>query len=157
MPGAVRRRPTVVVGTLVLVMLAGVSMVYLRLWIIDYGFSSQDRELLRKQFDQANMEAMDESAHWRMKYDTEVERSRQSTAELLQNATSHLSSEDGGKRRDNEGDGNPLSKSYAPSVNFQSSKAVQDRCTSNALSGQNIGSVASSTFYLTNAAWPSFD
>lgn len=47
MPGAVRRRPTVVVGTLVLVMLAGVSLVNLRLWIIDYGFSSQDRELLR--------------------------------------------------------------------------------------------------------------
>lgn len=38
----------------------------------------------RKQFDRANMEAMDESAHWRMKYDGEVERARHYAAELLQ-------------------------------------------------------------------------
>jgi hypothetical protein len=37
----------------------------------------------RQQFERANLEAMDESAEWRMKYDGEVERSRQFQDELL--------------------------------------------------------------------------
>lgn len=39
--------------------------------------------LCRRQFERANLEAMDESAEWRMKYDGEVERSRQLQDELL--------------------------------------------------------------------------
>jgi hypothetical protein len=31
---------------------------------------------IRRQFEQANLEAMDESAEWRMKYDKEVEKNR---------------------------------------------------------------------------------
>ncbi|MQL85401.1 hypothetical protein Taro_017919 [Colocasia esculenta] len=78
-----RRRPTVVL--VVLAMLAGVSVVYLRLWAVDSGFSSsEDREFLRKQFDRANIEAMDESAEWRMKYDAEVERARRYKEEAKQ-------------------------------------------------------------------------
>uniref|UniRef100_A0A1D1YPL5 Intermediate filament protein ifc-1 n=2 Tax=Anthurium amnicola TaxID=1678845 RepID=A0A1D1YPL5_9ARAE len=82
--GAARRRPTVVIGMLVLSMLAAVSVIYLRLWAIDSGFSSEDRDSLRKQFDRANMEAMDESAEWRMKYDREVESVRQYKEEVIQ-------------------------------------------------------------------------
>lgn len=36
----------------------------------------------RRQFEQANLEAMDESAEWRMKYDKEVEKNRQLQDEL---------------------------------------------------------------------------
>ncbi|RZR83718.1 hypothetical protein BHM03_00010403 [Ensete ventricosum] len=36
----------------------------------------------RRQFERANMEAMDESAEWRMKYDGEVERNKQVQDEL---------------------------------------------------------------------------
>ncbi|XP_061369965.1 uncharacterized protein LOC133312734 [Gastrolobium bilobum] len=38
--------------------------VYFRLWAIDYNISSYNTELLRRQFDIANREAMDESAEW---------------------------------------------------------------------------------------------
>ncbi|URE09884.1 hypothetical protein MUK42_04860 [Musa troglodytarum] len=37
----------------------------------------------RREFERANMEAMDESAEWRMRYDVEVDRSRQIQDELL--------------------------------------------------------------------------
>jgi len=37
---------------------------------------------IRRQFEQANLEAMDESAEWRMKYDKEVEKNRQLRDEL---------------------------------------------------------------------------
>jgi hypothetical protein len=39
--------------------------------------------LYRRQFEHANLEAMDESAEWRMKYDTEFGRNRQLEEELL--------------------------------------------------------------------------
>jgi hypothetical protein len=39
--------------------------------------------LYRRQFEHANLEAMDESAEWRMKYDTEFGRNRQLEDELL--------------------------------------------------------------------------
>ncbi|KAF8006358.1 hypothetical protein BT93_K0604 [Corymbia citriodora subsp. variegata] len=73
------RRP-VVLG-LAVAMALGVA-VYLRLWTIDYSVSAGDAELLRKQFDLANREAMDESAEWRWKYDEELERANKCEAEL---------------------------------------------------------------------------
>ncbi|KAJ8616017.1 hypothetical protein MRB53_035389 [Persea americana] len=56
--------------------------VYLRLWSIDSGFSQQESEMLRKQFDLANREAMEESAEWRLKYDEQVQRATQLLGEL---------------------------------------------------------------------------
>lgn len=46
---------------------------------LSFGFMAT----LRRQFERANLEAMDESAEWRMKYDEEVERNRQIQDELL--------------------------------------------------------------------------
>ncbi|XP_050243027.1 uncharacterized protein LOC126691838 [Quercus robur] len=73
-------RKKILVG-LAVAMFLGVA-VYLRLWTIDYSFSSDDSEILRRQFDLANREAMDESAEWRLKYDVEVERSTNCAKEL---------------------------------------------------------------------------
>ncbi|XP_073012534.1 uncharacterized protein [Typha latifolia] len=75
------RRRTLLVGFL-LALFFGIA-VYLRIWAIDSSFTADDREIMRGQFERANMEAMDESAEWRMKYDGEVERSRQVQDELL--------------------------------------------------------------------------
>ncbi|OVA18074.1 hypothetical protein BVC80_1835g487 [Macleaya cordata] len=75
------RRPLLI--GLVLVMVLG-SAVYFRLWSIDYDFSSEDREFLRRQFDLANREAMDESAEWRLKYDEEVKRAGICAKELTE-------------------------------------------------------------------------
>ncbi|CAA2953903.1 uncharacterized protein LOC111369401 [Olea europaea var. sylvestris] len=69
--GRGRRRQILI--ALGLVMLMGIA-VYLRLWTIDYRISSSETELLRKQFDLANREAMDESAEWRQRFDAEVEK-----------------------------------------------------------------------------------
>ncbi|XP_030925234.1 uncharacterized protein LOC115952278 isoform X1 [Quercus lobata] len=74
------QRKKILVG-LAVAMFLGVA-VYLRLWTIDYSFSSDDSEILRRQFDLANREAMDESAEWRLKYDVEVERSTNCAKEL---------------------------------------------------------------------------
>ncbi|CAM8964642.1 unnamed protein product [Rhodiola kirilowii] len=57
-------------------------LVYFRLWFIDYTISSDETDLLRKQFDLANRDAMDESAEWRMRYDREVERASKCADEL---------------------------------------------------------------------------
>ncbi|KAK3407148.1 hypothetical protein EUGRSUZ_K03249 [Eucalyptus grandis] len=73
-----RRR--VVLGLAVALAL-GVA-VYLRLWTIDYSFSAGDAELIRKEFDLAHREAMDESAEWRRMYDEELERANRCKAEL---------------------------------------------------------------------------
>ncbi|KAH7513204.1 hypothetical protein FEM48_Zijuj12G0171600 [Ziziphus jujuba var. spinosa] len=62
-------------------MILGIA-VYLRLWTIDYTVSADDTELLRRQFDLANKEAMDESAEWRLKYDVEAERATKCLGEL---------------------------------------------------------------------------
>ncbi|CAL9057253.1 unnamed protein product [Musa banksii] len=40
-------------------------------------------QVQKREFEHANMEAMDESAEWRMRYDVEVDRSRQIQDELL--------------------------------------------------------------------------
>ncbi|KAL7095845.1 hypothetical protein ACP275_10G048000 [Erythranthe tilingii] len=64
-----------------LVMLMGIG-VYLRLWTIDYRISSSDSELLRKQFDLASREAMDESAEWRMRFDSESDKAAKCYREL---------------------------------------------------------------------------
>ncbi|GFP83174.1 hypothetical protein PHJA_000460800 [Phtheirospermum japonicum] len=56
--------------------------VYLRLWTIDYRISSNDSELLRKEFDLASREAMDESAEWRRRFDDEFEKASKCSSEL---------------------------------------------------------------------------
>ncbi|KAL1822683.1 hypothetical protein ACET3Z_009461 [Daucus carota] len=77
-----RSRKPVIIG-LGIVMLMGIS-VYLRLWTIDYRISSEDTDLIRRQFDLANREAMDESAEWRLKYDQEFEKANNCANELSQ-------------------------------------------------------------------------
>uniref|UniRef100_A0A2P2LCC8 Uncharacterized protein n=1 Tax=Rhizophora mucronata TaxID=61149 RepID=A0A2P2LCC8_RHIMU len=67
---------------LVVAMFLGIA-VYFRLWTIDYAISSDDTELIRRQFDLANREALDESAEWRMKYDEEAERAAKCDRELI--------------------------------------------------------------------------
>ncbi|XP_023005818.1 uncharacterized protein LOC111498710 [Cucurbita maxima] len=57
-------------------------VVYMRLWIIDYSMSTDEAELLRRQFDLANREAMDESAEWRRMYDHELDRANSCNSEL---------------------------------------------------------------------------
>ncbi|CAK9177872.1 unnamed protein product [Ilex paraguariensis] len=75
------RRP-ILMG-LALVMVLGIA-VYLRLWTIDYRISSTESELIRRQFDLANKEAMDESAEWRHRYDEEVDRAAKCFKELIE-------------------------------------------------------------------------
>ncbi|XP_062221638.1 uncharacterized protein LOC133920980 [Phragmites australis] len=61
------------------------TAVYFRIWArqsSDPSFTADDREELRRQFERANLEAMDESAEWRMKYDTEFGKNRQLQDEL---------------------------------------------------------------------------
>ncbi|GAB2235750.1 hypothetical protein Droror1_Dr00026191 [Drosera rotundifolia] len=77
--GSGARRPILVF--LILVMILGFA-VYFKLWFMDYRVSYHDAELLRKQFDIANREAMDESAEWRLKFDTEKERAGRCMLEL---------------------------------------------------------------------------
>ncbi|KAF5799242.1 hypothetical protein HanRHA438_Chr00c11g0848891 [Helianthus annuus] len=73
------RRP-LLIGVLI-VMALGIS-VYLRLWTIDYQISSTETELLRRQFDLANREAVDESAEWRLRFDEAEERANTCANEL---------------------------------------------------------------------------
>ncbi|KAL5742928.1 hypothetical protein ACOSP7_029660 [Xanthoceras sorbifolium] len=75
-------RKPILVG-LAVAMVMGIG-VYLRLWTLDYSVSSDDTELLRRQFDLANREAMDESAEWRLKYDAEVEKATKCAKELTE-------------------------------------------------------------------------
>lgn len=60
------------------------TFVYFMLWTIDYRNSSPDAELLRRQFDLASREAMDESADWRRRYDAEVEKAGRCSKNLNQ-------------------------------------------------------------------------
>ncbi|XP_057984133.1 uncharacterized protein LOC131168594 [Malania oleifera] len=80
--GRMGKRRRILVG-LALAMLMGFA-VYFRLWALDYTISSDEMDLIRKQFDLANKEAMDESAEWRLKYDEEVERTVKCEKELLE-------------------------------------------------------------------------
>ncbi|KAJ6793094.1 uncharacterized protein M6B38_411125 [Iris pallida] len=75
-----QRRKVLLLGFATALLLG--TAVYFRLWSIDSSFTSDDREILRKQFERANMEAMDESAEWRMKYDGEADKTRQCQEEL---------------------------------------------------------------------------
>ncbi|PSR92842.1 Rho-associated protein kinase [Actinidia chinensis var. chinensis] len=77
-----RARRPVLIG-LALVMVMGIA-VYSRLWLIDYQISSDEAELLRRQFDLANREAMEESAEWRLRYDEEVKRASKCAEELIE-------------------------------------------------------------------------
>lgn len=76
-----QRRKVLLLGFAMALLLG--TAVYFRLWSIDSSFTSDDREILRKQFERASMEAMDESAEWRMKYDGEADKTRQCQEELL--------------------------------------------------------------------------
>ncbi|KAF9680276.1 hypothetical protein SADUNF_Sadunf06G0104400 [Salix dunnii] len=76
-------RKKIFVGLMVAMILG--FAVYFRLWTIDYAISSDDTELIRRQFDLANREASDESAEWRMKYDEEVERAAKCDKQLVEN------------------------------------------------------------------------
>ncbi|KAG0449064.1 hypothetical protein HPP92_027486 [Vanilla planifolia] len=75
------RRKTLLLGFAVALLFG--TAIYFRLWAIDSSFTVDDREELRRQFDRANMEAMDESASWRMKFDEELDKSRMFQDELL--------------------------------------------------------------------------
>ncbi|KAI3705335.1 hypothetical protein L1987_75571 [Smallanthus sonchifolius] len=75
----IMRRPLLI--GVVIVMALGLS-VYLRLWTIDYQISSTETELLRRQFDLANREAVDESAEWRRRFDEAEERAIKCTNKL---------------------------------------------------------------------------
>ncbi|KAK7267671.1 hypothetical protein RIF29_20349 [Crotalaria pallida] len=74
------KRRSMIAG-LSFLMLMGVA-VYFRLWTIDYNNSADDTDLIRRQFDIANREAMDESAEWRLKYDEEAEKANKCLQEL---------------------------------------------------------------------------
>ncbi|KAG7028019.1 hypothetical protein SDJN02_09199 [Cucurbita argyrosperma subsp. argyrosperma] len=75
-----RNRKQILVG-LAAAMFLGL-VVYMRLWTIDYSMSTDEAELLRRQFDLANREAMDESAEWRRMYDHELDRAKSCNSEL---------------------------------------------------------------------------
>ncbi|KAL1332022.1 uncharacterized protein LOC107476390 [Arachis duranensis] len=77
----VRMKRRRIIASLGFLMLMGVA-VYFRLWAIHYSISSDDSELLRRQFDIANREAMDESAEWRLRYDQAVDRESKCLQEL---------------------------------------------------------------------------
>ncbi|XP_020972429.1 uncharacterized protein LOC107628631 [Arachis ipaensis] len=77
----VRMKRRRIIASLGFLMLMGVA-VYFRLWAIHYSISSDDSELLRRQFDIANREAMDESAEWRLRYDQAVDRENKCLQEL---------------------------------------------------------------------------
>lgn len=58
-------------GLGLLILTLGIAA-YVKLWTIDYHMSAQEALLIRKQFDLASREAMDESAEWRRRFDAEV-------------------------------------------------------------------------------------
>ncbi|CAN6677775.1 unnamed protein product [Malus baccata var. baccata] len=68
---------------LVLVMFLGIT-VYLLLCTIDYSIFSDEGDLLKRQFDLASRETMDESAEWRLKYDEEAEKATKCMNKLKQ-------------------------------------------------------------------------
>lgn len=82
----ISRRPLLL--GLAIVMGLGI-VVYFRLWIVDYQFSADDTELLRRQFDLAHREAVDESAEWRSRFDEERERTTNCMKELNEVKESH--------------------------------------------------------------------
>nr|GMC48761.1 Rho-associated protein kinase [Ipomoea batatas] len=79
----VSSKRTVVLIGLGLAMLMGLA-IYMRLWTIQYRISTDETELIRKQFDLANREAMDESAYWRSRFDDEAGKVSNCQKELLE-------------------------------------------------------------------------
>ncbi|XP_051130493.1 uncharacterized protein LOC127251011 [Andrographis paniculata] len=73
-----RRKVLIALG---IVMLMGIAL-HFRIWTIDYRLSANDAELLRREFDLANREAMDESAEWRRRYDSEADKSAECLRKL---------------------------------------------------------------------------
>ncbi|KAB2013543.1 hypothetical protein ERO13_D09G145300v2 [Gossypium hirsutum] len=88
----VGRERRIFVG-LAVAMFLGIT-VYFRLWMIDYSVSSHDTELLRRQFDLANKEAMDESAEWRLRFDEEADKASKCAKELEKIKESIVKKED---------------------------------------------------------------
>ncbi|KAL6635314.1 hypothetical protein ACP70R_027985 [Stipagrostis hirtigluma subsp. patula] len=83
--GAARRQERKALMAAFAVALLLGTAVYFRIWArqsSDPSFTADDREELRRQFERANLEAMDESAEWRLKYDTEFGKNRQLQDEL---------------------------------------------------------------------------
>ncbi|XP_039068314.1 uncharacterized protein LOC120214495 [Hibiscus syriacus] len=76
-----RRGSSRILWGLAVAMFLGVA-VYFRLWAIQHSISSDDAELIRRQFDLANKEAMDESAEWRLRFDVEAKKSSKCAKEL---------------------------------------------------------------------------
>lgn len=64
-------------------------LIYFRLWFIDYKISADDSDLLRRQFDLAHKEAVDESAEWRSRFDEERERATKCMKDLNELKKSH--------------------------------------------------------------------
>ncbi|KAM7263374.1 hypothetical protein ACFE04_001057 [Oxalis oulophora] len=83
-----RTRKSILVG-LGLFLILGFA-IYFRLWTVDYSISSDEADLLRKQFDLANREAMDESAEWRLKFDEQKLRASKCEKQLIQFTESSL-------------------------------------------------------------------
>ncbi|KAH1090192.1 hypothetical protein J1N35_017449 [Gossypium stocksii] len=88
----VGRERRILVGLAVAMFLG--MIVYFRLWMIDYSVSSHDTELLRRQFDLANKEAMDESAEWRLRFDEEADKASKCAKELEKIKESIVKKED---------------------------------------------------------------
>ncbi|GMI80010.1 hypothetical protein like AT2G37195 [Hibiscus trionum] len=87
-----RGRSRILVG-LAVAMFLGIA-VYFRLWAIQYSISSDDADLIRRQFDLANEEAMDESAEWRLRFDKEAEKASKCAKELEEIKESIVTKED---------------------------------------------------------------
>ncbi|XP_042049932.1 uncharacterized protein LOC121795459 [Salvia splendens] len=77
---AQRRHIFIALGFLLLLGIA----IHFRLWAIHRRISSNDSQLLRRQFDLANREAMDESAEWRRRFDLEFDKAAKCSTELDQ-------------------------------------------------------------------------
>ncbi|KAL1549425.1 hypothetical protein AAHA92_17531 [Salvia divinorum] len=77
---AQRRHIFIALGFLLLLGIA----IHFRLWAIHRRISSNDSQLLRRQFDLANREAMDESAEWRRRFDLEFDKAAKCSTEMDQ-------------------------------------------------------------------------
>ncbi|CAM0942833.1 unnamed protein product [Alopecurus aequalis] len=79
-----------------------------------------------RQFEHANLEAMDESAEWRQKYDTEFARNRQLEDELLKAKTSLSAST---KRFESLQKDNDMLKRQIESMRLQCNCTVPSKIT----------------------------
>uniref|UniRef100_A0ACD5YV40 Uncharacterized protein n=1 Tax=Avena sativa TaxID=4498 RepID=A0ACD5YV40_AVESA len=126
--GGRRQERRVLMVAFAVALLMGTA-VYFRIWARqseDPSFTADDREELRRQFEHANLEAMDESAEWRMKYDTEFGKSRQLEDELLK-AKNSLSAS--AKRFESLQKDNEMLKKQIKSMKLQCNCTVPSKIT----------------------------